>query len=93
MKELLKETPPEYLAEGYSDSGLMTRAEFMAALNSYETAHKMSSAEFYEKWQRGGIPDDIEFTIWAGLYETYLEGNPMFKDEVPLEDIVGRLEE
>ncbi len=93
LNELLKETPPEYLAEGYSDSGLMTRAEFMAALNSYETAHKMSSAEFYEKWRRGEMPDDIEFTIWAGLYETYLEGNPMFKDEVPLDDIVGRLEE
>jgi hypothetical protein len=71
----------------------MTREEFMAALNSYETAHKMSSAEFHEKWLRGEMPDDIEFIMWAGLYQTSLQRNLMFKDKVPLEDIVGQPEE
>ena len=93
LYELLKETPPEYIAEGYSDSGLMTREEFMTALNSFEIAHEMSSAEFYEKWVRGEMPNEIEFIMWAGLYQTHLQGSLMFKDEVPLEDIVGRPEE
>ncbi|HEY86177.1 MAG TPA: hypothetical protein G4N96_13820 [Chloroflexi bacterium] len=92
LHELLKETPPEYLAEGYSDVGLMTRAEFMASLNSYETAHKMSSTEFYRKWQHGEMPDDIEFTMWAGLYEMHLAGEPMFRDEFSEEERVAQSE-
>ena len=93
LHALLKEIPSKYITVAYSGVGLMTRAEFMAALNSYEVAHKMSSAEFYQKWFQGEMSDDPEFNMWAGLYKTYLHGELLFKDEVPLEDIVGRLYE
>lgn len=91
LDDLLAETDEEHLTEGFSDSGLMTRAEFMTALSSYEEAHGMSSAEFHEKWQRGEMPDDIEFSMWAGLYECSLSDAPLL-GEVPLEDIVGKHE-
>jgi len=88
LNDLVRETPPEYFVEGYSDAGIPTRAEFGEALRSYEVAHAMSSIEFYEKWQRGEMPDEIEFIMWAALYEISLD-EPLFIDEVPLEEIVG----
>jgi predicted DNA-binding antitoxin AbrB/MazE fold protein len=90
LYELLKETPPEYIAEGYSDSGLMTREEFEAGLRAFEEAYGMSSAEFYDKWQREEIPYSGEMYLWAISYRDYLENRIMFKDEWPLEEIVGR---
>ncbi len=92
LNDLLRETPPEYFVEGYSAAGIPTRAEFESALRSYETAHDMSSIEFYEKWKRGEMPDEIEFIMWAALYESSLD-EPLFIDEVPLEEIVGILGE
>lgn len=88
LNDLVRETPPEYFVEGYSDAGIPTRAEFEEALRSYETAHDMSSSDFYEKWQQGVMPDEIEFIMWAALYEISLD-EPLFIDEVPLEEIVG----
>ena len=89
LNDLLRETPPEYFVEGYSAAGIPTRAEFEEALRTYEEAHGMSTAEFYEKWQRGAMPDDIEFTFWASLAEHSLKDDLLFIDEVPLEEIVG----
>ncbi|GEM_PF-2569798 len=80
LNDLMKDVSPEHLAEGYSDEGLMTREEFDLALKSYETAHGMSSAEFYKKWMHDEIPDEIEFNMWAGLYEFSLEDGLVFKE-------------
>ena len=92
LNDLLRETPPEYFVEGYSAAGIPTRAEFESALRSYEIAHDMSSPDFYEKWQRREMPDEIEFIMWAALYESSLE-DLLFIDETPLEEIVGVLGE
>ncbi len=72
-------TKDDDLAEEYADEDLMTREEFDEALQSYETAHGMSSAEFYKKWRQGEMPDEIEFNMWAGLYEFSLEDGLVFK--------------
>jgi len=31
----------------------------------------MSSAEFYEKYQRGEMGDEMDFVRWAGRYRLY----------------------
>jgi bifunctional DNA-binding transcriptional regulator/antitoxin component of YhaV-PrlF toxin-antitoxin module len=90
LDDMLKEVGPEYIAEAYSDAGLLTRDEFMAILHEYEEQFGLSSAEFYEKWQQGEMPDQVEFTFWAHMYEESLDGHVLFKGEAPLEDIVGQ---
>ena len=89
LNDLLRETPPEYFVEGYSDAGLSTRKEFEEGLQAFEEVYDMSSAEFYEKWQREEMPYSSETELWAALYRDYREDKIMFKDEWPLEVIVG----
>ena len=79
LYDLLRETGPEYIAEAESGVGWLSRGEFESALHSYEQAHGMSSAEFYAKWRKGDLPDDIEFTTWAILYQYALNQNLVFE--------------
>ncbi len=72
LDALLKEIGPEYITEAYSDAGLVTRDEFMAMLQEYEEQFSMSSAEFYEKWQNGELPEKVELFFWAHRYEDFL---------------------
>ncbi|MBS1251021.1 MAG: hypothetical protein MAG451_00050 [Anaerolineales bacterium] len=90
LDDVLKEVGPEYIAEAYSDAGLLTRDAFMTILREFEEQFGLSSSEFYEKWQQGEMPDEVEFTFWAHMYEESLDEQIIFKDEAPLEDIVGR---
>ncbi|MFQ5592798.1 MAG: hypothetical protein ACE5HA_01480 [Anaerolineae bacterium] len=90
LDDMLKEVGPDYITDAYSDAGLLTRDEFMAILHEYEEQFGLSSAEFYEKWQQGEMPDQVEFTFWAHMYEESLDEHVLFKGEVPLEDIVGQ---
>ncbi|MFQ5857435.1 MAG: hypothetical protein ACE5LU_17655 [Anaerolineae bacterium] len=90
LDNLLKEIGPQYIAEAYSDAGLLTRDEFMASLHEYEEQFGLTSAEFYEKWQRGEMPDQVEFAFWAHMYEESLDKRIAFKGEASLEDIVGQ---
>lgn len=90
LDDMLKEVGPEYIAEAYSDAGLLTRDEFMAVLHEYEEQFGLTSAEFYEKWRRGEMPDQVEFTFWAHMVEESLDKQIAFKGEVSLEDIVGQ---
>jgi len=89
LGNILKEVGPGYISEAYSDAGLLTRDEFNTILHEYEEHFGLSSSEFYEKWQAGKLPDKPEFTFWAHMYEESLDKRIVFKDEAPLEDIVG----
>ena len=40
-------------------------------LGRWETQYKMSSDEFYAKFQRGEMGDRMDFMRWAGDYEVY----------------------
>jgi hypothetical protein len=41
-------------------------------LKSFETQYKMSSEEFFGKFESGLLGDDADFFEWAGLYENSL---------------------
>jgi hypothetical protein len=42
-------------------------------LTLLEQKHGLSSAEFYERYQRGEMGDEIEFMRWASKFEIYEE--------------------
>jgi hypothetical protein len=42
-------------------------------LLSFEQEYSMSSDEFYAKYKRGEMGDDIEFIRWSGYYRLYHE--------------------
>ncbi|HSE83606.1 MAG TPA: hypothetical protein VLB01_03570 [Thermodesulfobacteriota bacterium] len=39
----------------------------------YEQRYKMSSSDFYARYQRGEIEDTADFIEWAGDYQHYLQ--------------------
>ena len=41
-------------------------------LNAYETRHRMSSEEFFDKYQKGAIDDSVDFVEWSNDYRHYL---------------------
>ncbi len=42
-------------------------------LHAFEQQYGMSSAEFYERYNRGEMGDDIDFIRWSGRYRLYCE--------------------
>jgi len=40
-------------------------------LMHFEQQYKMTSAEFYEKFNRGEMGDSMDFVQWAGRYRLY----------------------
>lgn len=61
---------------GSINIGVMHANDDMIArsLQSLETAHKMSSADFLVRYHRGELGDAPEFIEWAGLL--WLAGKP-----------------
>lgn len=47
-------------------------------LLSFEQQYEMTSAEFYTRYKRGEMGDDLDFVRWAGRYRLYCE----LKDEI-----------
>jgi len=47
--------------------------EIVKHLAVMEQKYNMDSAEFYERYQRGEMGDDIEVMHWASDYEIYRE--------------------
>jgi hypothetical protein len=46
-------------------------AAVIRSLVAYEQRYQMSSADFYDRYQRGEIGDSIDFVEWAGDYQHY----------------------
>jgi len=42
-------------------------------LLSFERQYDMSSVEFYTRYKRGEMGDDLNFVRWAGRYRLYCE--------------------
>lgn len=42
-------------------------------LLSFEQRYDMTSAEFYSRYKRGEMGDDMDFVRWAGRYRLYCE--------------------
>ena len=54
---------------------------------SFEDRYKMSSEDFYNKFESGKLGDDADFFEWAGLYENHL----LYTDRIKsLEDAINR---
>ena len=47
-------------------------AALVRSLVEYEQRHKMASADFYARYERGELGDSAEFVEWAGDYQQYL---------------------
>jgi hypothetical protein len=42
-------------------------------MKEFEKKYKMSSDEFYQKFEQGISGDNEDFIVWAGIYEMVLE--------------------
>lgn len=40
-------------------------------LNAFEQQYQMSSEQFYQKFQRGILGDDIDFVEWSAYYQMW----------------------
>jgi hypothetical protein len=54
---------------------------------NFEAKYKMSSEDFYNKFESGKLGDDADFFEWAGLYENHLLNTERIKS---LEDAIDR---
>ena len=61
-------------------------AALIRALVAYEQRYQMSSADFYARYQKGGMGDAAEFVEWAGDYQHYLQ----LKEEVEEKLVAAR---
>lgn len=43
------------------------------SLVTYERRHKLASADFYARYEKGELGDSAEFIEWAGDYQHYLQ--------------------
>jgi hypothetical protein len=41
-------------------------------LSLYESQQQMTSAEFFDRYNRGELPDDLEMVEWAADYHQFL---------------------
>lgn len=41
-------------------------------LSVYETRHRMSSEEFFDKYEKGSMEDSVDFVEWSNDYRHYL---------------------
>ena len=58
--------------------------EVVRELTLLEQKYGMNSAEFYERFQRGGLGDEEDFMKWATYFEMYEEMRETFEDLVSL---------
>jgi hypothetical protein len=42
-------------------------------MKEFEEKYRMSSDEFYHKFEQGISGDDEDFTVWSGIYEMFCE--------------------
>ena len=42
-------------------------------LDKYEAKYKLTTAEFYKKFELGEYGDETDFMLWAGIYELQLD--------------------
>jgi hypothetical protein len=57
----------------YATAPIDDFVQLVRDLTLLEQKHGMSSAEFYERYQRGEMGDEMEFMRWATKFEIYEE--------------------
>jgi hypothetical protein len=51
--------------------------ELSERLGQYERRYGLSTVEFYRRFQEGGMGDEDDLMLWAGLYQLYLTSLPI----------------
>jgi len=51
--------------------------ELSEQLQEYERKYGYSTIEFYRRYRAGGLGDDDDLMMWAGLYHLYLTSHPI----------------
>jgi hypothetical protein len=51
--------------------------ELSERLGQYERKYNLSTVEFYRRFHEGGMGDDDDLMLWAGLYHLYLTSLPI----------------
>jgi hypothetical protein len=68
-------TPEEFqrmLAEAMAESNPVDELlELAHELQEYERKYEMSSSEFFERFRRGELGDDMDWIEWAGVYQLF----------------------
>ncbi|MFB0533494.1 MAG: hypothetical protein ACETWR_00780 [Anaerolineae bacterium] len=68
-------TPEEFqqmLTEAMAESNPVEELlELAHELQEYERKYEMRSSEFFERFQRGELGDDMEWIDWAGTYQLF----------------------
>jgi hypothetical protein len=77
MQETMPETREEFsllLEEARSNANPLDNLLALGRqLLSFEQRYDMTSAEFYSRYKRGELGDDMDFVRWAGRYRLYCE--------------------
>ena len=60
-------------------------ARTSSKLRDLEKKYKMNSQEFYDKFNRGELGDNMEYVRWAGEYETLQQLERDYRDLVETE--------
>ena len=60
-------------------------ARTSSKLRGLEKKYKMNSQEFYDKFNRGELGDNMEYVRWAGEYETLQQLERDYRDLVETE--------
>lgn len=47
-------------------------AELHLELQAFEVPYKMSSQDFYQRFRRGEMGDDVDFVEWSAFYRMWL---------------------
>jgi hypothetical protein len=55
----------------------LTFEDLSERLREYERRYGYSTIEFYRRYKRGDLGDDIDLMTWAGLYHLYLTSLPV----------------
>ena len=59
-------------------------AQLSRELERFETNYKMSSEQFYQKFEAGELGDDGDFFEWSSLYENVLLYKKRLEELAPL---------
>jgi hypothetical protein len=55
----------------------LTFEDLSERLREYERRYGYSTIEFYRRYKRGDLGDDIDLMTWAALYHLYLNSLPV----------------
>lgn len=74
VRDLSPEEFKKMLQEAWEDSSPVDDlVELAQQLAFMENKYGMKSADFYEKYNKGEMGDDVDFVWWASLYDLFTD--------------------